>query len=198
MNGKRVEGRVIEVEECKGVKEGRNGEKRVVRIEGWDAITGEDEVRRRCEAYGEVEHVLLESVAESGDITAAVVRFVTSGSAHRCIEDLHEVADGAGKGRTGCCVSVKFCDSKRRQGGRRRSVIAAGMMVGGGGGGRGGRGRGGRNLWSPAAVRDEAAMENGRQRSGDGLSRTISAAQRCETPKMASNEVETEQKEATE
>ena len=155
MNSKRLDGRVIEVEECRSVKEGRNGEKRVVRIEGWAGVRDEDEARTRCSQYGEIEQLQLEAAG------TVVVHFVSSSSAHRCIEDLHVVVPdssaaqaagqasrrAAGGAAAPVSVSAKFVDSTRRGGSRRRGPIAPAAAGGGwaaagfAAAGRGGRGR---------------------------------------------------------
>ena len=153
MNGRRIEGRVIEVEECKGSKEGRNGEKRVIRITGWKGRPSEADVRRRVEMYGEVESVAVtadESAANSGDgggEVSVVVKFAQSASAYRCIEAMHNahVGDAGGSiaGATGAggSVSVKFHDAAHR-GRQSHRLNSAGRSSRGGGGASGGAGSG--------------------------------------------------------
>ena len=128
MNGRRVEGRVIEVEECKGGKEGRNGEKRVIRITGWKGRPTEADIRLRCEVYGEVESVAVtadETLAATGagaGEASVIVKFAQSASAYRCIESMHNAHIGEGSGAStggdgsgaGGNVSVKFHDAAHR------------------------------------------------------------------------------------
>ena len=162
MNGRRIDGRVIEVEECKGSKEGRNGEKRVIRITGWKGRPSEDGVRQRVEVYGEVESVAVtcegsDSGGDGGE-ASVVVKFGQSASAYRCIEAMHDAhidaasggggGGGAAAGSTGGSVSVKFHDAAHR-GRQPHRQQSAGRGGRGSAAAAGGRGRGARQR--PAA-----------------------------------------------
>ena len=183
MNGRRIEGRVIEVEECKGGKEGRNGEKRVIRITGWRGRPSEADVRQRCEVYGEVESVAVtadesstgggSSGGPAGGASAGIgevsviVKFAQSASAYRCIEAMHNahIGDTSGgtaaatastttAGGSGGSVSVKFHDAAHRgRQSHRLNSIGRTGRGGGGGSAGGGMGVGVGNSRAPRAQR---------------------------------------------